>query len=397
MYSLERILNHLHLPHPHRRPTGLEALALNYVISQVASGMLAMFGVLFVFELGESFMKGLSLVVIFFGLQRVVVGLVVPIVAELISRIGYRWMMFIGLMSLALKAFILMQVTLVSMWLLGPALVLGGIAIASYYLGYHGVFLNDNDDTRIGEQVGLVTMSGRLALMISPILAGWLIDRYSFAVMFGVAMSLLIVSLAPLFLMPHHERKNQKFSFKGAVRLLRKKKGFGRSVFWWHVENGFQAFYWPIFLFLAVGSHMSFGVIVSLVMMVNSLAVYGTGKLYDRRRLRRAYPVIGGLVALSFGLRFMTTTPVLVGMADGFHRLVSPFWWMKIRRNALMAGEKVKAMVFAASWEWAVTLGYLVSLGVGWLVMWLSGGQWLWLTLPAAIAVGMASKGMREK
>lgn len=395
MYSLERLLNHFHLPHPHRRPTGLEALALNYTISQVAAGMLALFGVLFVFELGKDLMEGLKLVFLFFGLQRVVVGLMVPLVAELISRTGYRWMMFIGLISLALKAWILMQVTVNSLWLLGPALVLGGIAIAGYYLGYHGIFLNDNDDTRIGEQVGLITMSGRMALVVSPILAGFLVDRFSFSVMFGVAMSLLIISLGPLFLMPHHERQSQKFSFKQAVKLAKKRK-FGGSVFWWYVENGIQAFFWPIFLFLVVGSHMTFGIIGSIVMVLNSLAVYGTGKLYDKRRLRQVYPLASAMVVVSFGLRFLASTTGLAGVADGLNRLVSPFWWMKIRRNALMIGEKVKAMVFAAAWEWVVTAGYLTALTGGFLLLRWSGGQWLWLLVPVTVSVFLAMRGEQK-
>lgn len=397
MYSLERILNHLYLRYPHRRPSGLEALAINFTISQVAVGMVSMFGVLFVFELGKNLMEGLMLVVGVFGLQRVVVGLVVAKVAELISRVGYRWMMFIGLISLALKVWILMQVTVIRMWLLVPALVLGGIAIASYYLGYHGVFLADNDDERIGEQVGLVTMLGRLALMVSPVLAGFLVENFGFAVMFGVAMSLLIVSLTPLFLMPHHERKSKKFSFKQAVKLVKKKKGFAQSVFWWHVENGIQTFYWPIFLFLAVKSHMTFGVIVSLVMMLNSLAVYGAGKVYDRRRLRRVYPVASVMLVGSFALRFMAGTVWGIGAADGLSRLVSPFWWMKIRRNALITGEKVKAMVFAVSWEWAVTAGYLVALLVGFGLLWWSGGEWLWLVVPVGVSVWLGAKGVKGK
>ena len=395
MYSLERILNQIPLPFK-RRPSGLEALAINYTISQVASGMLVMFGVLFIYELGESFNKGLLMVLGFFGLQRIVVGLVVPLVAKLISKTGYRWMMLIGLISLALKAWFLMQVGQYSLWLLAPAMILGGVAIASYYQGYYGIFLDDNDDDRIGEQMGLMTMVGRMALIISPLLAGFLVDEYGFSVMFGVAMSLLIISLGPLFLMQHHEHKASSFSTKAVVKLFKKKKGFTASVFWWNIESGIQAFYWPIFLFLVVGSHIKFGAIASIVMIFNSLAVYVSGKIYDKRPLRRGYPMATGVVMVSYILRFSAFSLLMVGAADSLNRIASPFWWMKIRRRALLIGEKVRVTVFAATWEWAVTAGYLVSLIIGFFILRLTGGKWIWLAAPAIIGVLMSAILVRK-
>jgi len=96
MYSLERMLHHFHLSEK-RRPSGFEALTINYTISQVASGMLSMFGVLFIYELGEKFNQGILMVFLFFGLQRVVVGLSVPLVAKFIYCFilsGISWNVF---------------------------------------------------------------------------------------------------------------------------------------------------------------------------------------------------------------------------------------------------------------------------------------------------------------
>ncbi|MEA3355166.1 MAG: MFS transporter [Patescibacteria group bacterium] len=391
MYSLDRLLHHFHIFRPRRKPTGFEALVVNYTISQVATGMLGIFGVLFIYELGHDLMSGLILVLGFFGLQRLAVGLMIPLAAKGITKIGYRWMMLVGLVSLAIKAFLLMQVTVNNLWLLMVILILGAMAIAGYYLGYHGIFLDDNDDDKIGEQMGLITMAGRMALIISPILAGWLIDNYGFSIMFGVAMSLLIVSLGPLFLMPHHKHNDQEFDFKKAIKLTKRSR-FSKSVFWWHFENAIQAFYWPIFLFLILGSHIKFGIIASLVMIINSVAVYSSGKIYDKRPLKRGYLMATGLVSISYVLRFLSLNLACVVGADSLNRLVSPFWWMKIRRKALIAGEKVGAMVFAAAWEWLVTAGYLGGLLIGFVILKLSDGQWLWLAVPAIVGVVMGAK-----
>jgi len=395
MYSLERLLHHFYLPG--RRSAGLTALLVNYSISQLAAGMAGMFGVLFIFELGSSMMEGLLMVMLFFGIQRLVVAISVPLMGKLIARAGYRWGMLLGLGCLALKLALLTQVTGRTMWLLLPALVLGGLAISGYYLGYHGIFLDDNDDERIGEQMGLITMAGRLSLMISPFLAGLLIDGYGFSTMFAVSVGLLMISVVPLLLMPHHEHK-ESFKVKKVLGLLNSEPAMVGAVWWWQFENAIQAFFWPVLLFLlAGGSHIRFGLIGSLVMVVNSLAVFLTGKMYDKRPLRRGFPLAAGMVIVSNVLRYTAGSFVWAGLADGLHRLVSPFWWMKIRRYSLGIGEKANSLVFAAGWELIVTGGYLAGLVVGFGLLALSGGEWLWLILPTTLGAVLSVKSLRKE
>jgi len=389
MYSIDRLLRQVHFRK--KGLSGFRALEINYLINQLAMGMMGVFGVLFVFELGKDLLTGLKLVLVFFGLQRLVVGVVAPVIAKMIAKTGYRWMMLMGSLSLGTKAWLLMQVNRVDWSLLAGALLLGGIGTASYYQGYHGIFLDDNDDDKIGEQIGLMTMLGRLALVISPVLAGWLVEAYGFEVMFGTAMSLIIISLGPLFLMPHHDHRKQKFSLRHAVKLGVKRTSFSWSVAGWHIENAIQVFYWPVLLFLLLDSHLTFGLVGGLVMVVNSMAVYGAGKIYDKRPLRRGQLWMTGLVILSdIGRFFAPNIGVAVG-ADSMNRSVSPWWWMKIRRRALVAGEKLKTLEFAAIWEWSVTTGYLTGLVAGYGVLKLSGGDWRFLIIPAAVGAVMAS------
>ena len=396
MYSLDRALNHFHFPRLKRKPSGLQALMINYPIYQVAVGMMASFGVLFVYLLGEGMVEGLELVVLFFGLQRVVVALTTPVVAKVISRLGFRWTILLSLVAMILKTFVLMQVSTVNWWLLSLALIFGGIAIAAYYTSYHGLFLTDNDDSKIGQQMGLVTMVGRMGVMIAPLIAGLLIQSFSYHAMFVLAIVLLILSSLPLFLMPHHDHTNEKFEVKEVFKLLRKKDGFLDSAMWWHFENGLQSFFWPILLFSIIGSFAKFGMIGSGVMMVNSLAVFLAGKVYDKRKLRRGYPLFTGAVALSNVVRYSSTTAGMGIVADGLNRLSSPFWWMKIRRNSLLDGEKHPPMVFATAWEWSACIGYIGALVVGYLILVFSNGQWQWLMVPAVVANVVAGVGVRK-
>lgn len=396
MYSLERVVNHFHLLTTKKRPTGYQALMVNYPLYQLAVAMMASFGVLFIYLLGDSFVNGLSLVLMFFGLQRIMVAISELLIVRLVSKIGYRWTILFSLVCLIAKTFLLMKVTIASLWMLGPALLFGGLAIAAYYSSYHGIFLTDNDDDKIGQQLGLVTMMGRMGATIAPLIAGLLIQNYSYSTMFGVAIILLFMSSVPLFLMPHHDHKEEKFRAIDSYKLMKKKEGFLDSISWWIFENGIQSFWWPILLFSLVGSFAKFGMIGSGVMVANSLAVYVTGKIYDKRKLRRVYPVFTGLVAVSNVLRYSSKTMMMGVGSDAMNRMMSPFWWMKIRRNALVDGENYSPMVFAVAWEWAVCWGYITSLIVGYLILVMSGGQWQWLMVPAVVANVIAAVGVRK-
>ena len=394
MYSLERLLHHFYIPG--RRSLGLMLLLINYSVSQLAAGMAGMFGVLFIFELGVSVVEGLVAVILFFGLQRLMVAITVPLMGRLIIRAGYRWGRLLGLGCLAIKLSLLTQVTSGDVWLLGPALVLGGLAISGYYLGYHGIFLDDNDDDRLGEQMGLITMTGRLSLVVAPFLAGFLIDNYGFALMFAVAVGLLVVSVVPLMLMPHHDHK-EGFEMKKVWRLLRAEPGMVGSVGWWHVVNTAQTFFWPILLFLlAGGSHIMFGLVGSLVMIINSLATYLTGKTYDRRPLRRGFWLAAGLVVVSNIWRYTAGSFIWAVGADGLNRLVNPFWWMKIRRYALGVGERVNSLVFAAGWELVVCGGYLVGLMAGGVLLITSGVRWWTLILLTTVGTVMSVTSLKR-
>src|SRR3990167_4245001 len=92
----------MHLFRPRLR--GLTALEINVFLNQFALGMIAAFGVLFVFHLNRSsLINGIFLVVAFFAFQRVIIGLTLPVVAHLTERIGFRQIMTLGTLALAGK------------------------------------------------------------------------------------------------------------------------------------------------------------------------------------------------------------------------------------------------------------------------------------------------------
>jgi len=367
------------------RLRGLTALEINIFLNQFALGMIAAFGVLFIFHLNRTTLaNGVFLVVAFFAFQRVIIGITLPVVARLTERVGFRQIMTLGTLALAGKLILFTQIDSGLIWLLIPAAVLGGLHIAAYYPGYHAVFLENNDDDKIGAQIGMMGFIGSLAAVSAPLISGILIDSAGFSLMFLVSLIVLLVSVIPLWLKPLRPGKIKQVRFSQVWSFYRRYPHLSAAILMWHVAEAILVFFWPVYAFLILKSYTAIGVLGSAVVLTESFIIVVAGRLYDKRPLHRLYPLIAVSVAAAWAVRFLSVLPLTVFASDIIHRTISPLWWMKIRRAALAAGETVDHLVFGLSWEWLLTAGYLAGLVASYLLLVVFNFNWFWLVLPAA-------------
>lgn len=392
MYSVERILHRMHL-----HPDGFTALTYNYFISQFAMGMVGIFGAVFLFEMFDSWYWGLVLVAGFYIVQRVMVMLLLPVAAELLGKIGYRRMMTLALVALVLRLFVLMETTPDRLWILGLAALAGGFYIAAYYLAFHCLFLDDNNDEQIGTQIGFLSLVRRLALVVSPFAAGLVVEQFGFGVLFGVGIFLLLVSLVPLFAMPHHKHSMRGFSMKKVMGQYEEHPHFTKAVLYFNVSQAVLDIYWPLYLLLILKSYAVLGAVSSGVMIASGVSVYAMGKVYDKRPLHKLFPIVSLLVSVTWGMRFLAQSVSTIVTADMLGRLLNPLWWMKIRRFELRFGERINSMVFGVAHELVTSVGIILGLFVGVILVLFSGGQWGWLLLPGIVGVLFSAWAAKDK
>lgn len=380
------------------RLKGLTALEINVFLNQFGLGMISAFGVLFIFHLNRaSLANGIFLVIAFFAFQRVIIGLLLPVAARLTEKIGFRRMMTMGTLALAGKLVLFTQIDSGRIWLLIPAAILGALHIAAYYPGYHAVFLDDNDDDKIGAQIGMMGFIGSLAAVSAPLISGILIDSAGFTLMFLVSLIVLAASIIPLWLKPLRHRKIKPVEFSQVWNFYRRYPQLSAAILLWQFAEAGLIFLWPVYAFLILGSYTAIGVLGSAVVLIESLTTVLAGRLYDRRPLHRLYPLIAVSVAVAWVVRFLAAIPVAIFAADIIHRTVSPLWWMKIRRSALAAGETANHLVFGLAWEWLLTAGYLAGLLVCYLLLVVFNFNWLWLAVPAVGGVAGATVLMKKE
>lgn len=382
------------------RLSGFSALTINYLLMALAVEMVGSFGVLFVWQLGRDWREGILLILLLFGFQRLIVGLIVFPIGQLYARIPHQWIMAAAQVALVAKLLILSiastQHQPIQYGALLLAFALGGFYIASYYVGFHSLFLFDTSEQNVGKGIGLIDMLGRFSGVIAPLLAGILVDRFGFSVMFITAIVILLCSSVPLFLMRHRRFTVHAPSVASVFGLLRHQSKFAQSVYFWLIEDAIGGFFWPIFLILVLKNYAVFGAIGSLVMMTSSVMVYIAGFLYDRQPLRRIFPGAALAVGVMWVIRFLSRTPLTVGTADVLYRVISPAWWMKIRRNELAVGEEADHMTFAIAHELMITFGDLTGLVLGYWLLVMSHLNWYWLLLPTLGGIFMSVKVMKD-
>jgi MFS family permease len=362
---------------------GLVALEVNYFFSQLAVSMASMFGIVFVYKLGGNLYQGLLYLVGFYGLQRLMVIVILPLLPHLLPKMGYRWLMATSLIAELGKILSFVMAKELSPWFLFPAAILGSYYLSAYELGFHGLFLSDNDNKRLGEQIGWLNVVQNTGLILAPLLAGTLIDKIGFTAVFLIASVILFMSILPLFMMPKHKHAKHSYSLKKVAELLDTEKEFSGSVAFWYLTNSVTEFFWPIYI-ISTGRGYSFlGGLKSLVMVGSSISTLILGKVYDRRPLKRIFVGASMVEAGMWVLRFAASSTIWLIGADVTGKLMNPAWWMKIRRYELEIGERVEKMVFGVAHELMVSLGYLAGLVVCVWILTLSHGIWGLLALPA--------------
>lgn len=374
----------------YKRIHGLLPLQINYTLVALAMQMVGTFGVVFVFLLGQTFMQSVSLLVGFYGLQRLMVMVFSPVVGWSIHRFGYRWTILLGMILASGKFVMFSQITSNTLWWLLVAAVIGGWQISSYEISFNGIFLEDNDDGKVGEQSGLLELMGNLGGLVAPLVAGFVVEWFGFEEMFLVAVALLLLATLPLFAAAHHKNFHKRFSFGESWLTWQTESELFKPVFWRHFQDAFNMFFWPVFLFSLIQDFAWLGVAGSAMLLASGIANYFAGKIYDKRPLRRAHPAFSLMIALSWVIMWFSQLGVVAASAQAIRKLISPFWWMKIKRFALMRGEQLDSMMYGVVWEWTTSLAYVLGLVVGGGLL-LITTSWQWLLLPTMVGVVLSS------
>lgn len=370
---------------------GLLALDINFVLSRLAASMLDVFGPLFFFYLAQDKLTGLYYLLFYYVVMRIfVIATAIPM-GKLVAKFGYRKSMLVGQMAMAIQLAILANLDSFVFWPVMVSIIFSVLSVNFYFISFHGLFLDDNNDKKVGSQIGFLAVLARVSLIMSPLIAGFITQNFGFNAMFAFAFLLLVVSLVPLFRMQKHERHVSTFQGKKVVDYIFGHKNTSFFMFFWSATDGIQVILFPVFLFLIIGAYSLFGVILAIIGVFNMISVYFSGRMYDKRKSSKIFNLSVIVVCVSSVFMFMSNLLWVVVGANFVKKLIAPLWWMKIRRLELLEGERHDHLVFAVGHEIVWSAGLIFVLVWSGVLLAVSGLNFQTLIIPAVFTTIAAS------
>jgi YQGE family putative transporter len=304
---------------------GFKCLITNRTITNIGTGLFSIFLPIFLYiTLGEN-IRYLA----FYYLASYLVSLIfVSTFHHALNRIGFK--RAIGISTLV-GAFYYLAIFLLkteNVQILMPIMV---FTIASwrllYWIPYNIDFAKFTSKKDRGKGVGLVEAMLSFVGIITPVLAGFIISRFNFNVLFLVGIAIFLLSYLPLMKLP---RTKERFSWSTSQFFKKIIARKNRKLTWFFFLDGAEgvlaAFVWPVFVYeLLQGNYLEIGAISSLVVMATAILQLLAGKIVDKKK-GRMIKTGGFFYALGWLLKVFALTAFHVFVFDAYHRFMKVFY-----------------------------------------------------------------------
>ncbi len=379
----------------HLRSGPLTPMYWNVFLRGLGVSMIGLFTPIFIFLIGKEqggMVDGLRLVLAYLFVQRLAISFSVLGVTKIVSKLGFRISLLIGGILLVIY-YLIPGIWGEQTWVVYSMALVSMLAVPFYWLSRHSILSMDGEKGKRGEEMGLLTLLDRGAAMLSPVVGGIILGLFGFRPLFIVGAMIVILSSIPPFFMNHH-KKDGEADIKGLYSWIKDKENRHRVLGF--VGEGWEgvvsSFFWPIYIFLIVGSFEVLGGMISAVLLLSSVVVFLAGKLFDKERAKggledeRRYWLAGkGLMVLRVSRAAFGTLWGLFAL-DLVTKLMSPYYWIPFSSYIYSVGEKGKTLTIYAYRSIIYSLGVVVLTGLLW---WIVGQPWRWWGIFGVSAIGI--------
>jgi len=313
---------------------GFKALYKSELIVYIATGLLGMFTPIFLFNL---FNQNLRSVVYFYLVGNIIYGLSVIYGAKFLNKFGFRKSLqtaaFVGAFYFSLFYFldennIKILIPLIVITLLIYRLL--------YWIPYHVDFAKFTNKKSRGREIGLIGASNNIVAIFTPLIAGFVITKFSFQTLFAVAIILYILSVIPLFKIP---RTYEKFTWTVKQTwhnfFSKKRRSEVLAFMADGAEGSIGAIIWPIFMFqILKGDYLKLGIISTIIVGVTIALQLSVGKYTDKKTSRQKLLRFGStFYALGWIIKIFIATAFQIFIIDSYQKLMRIF--MRIPFDAM--------------------------------------------------------------
>lgn len=269
---------------------GLVSLYSNRIIQQVAGGLIGVFLPIFLFiYLGGSIQN----VLLFYIVCFVLFGALVPLGAMLMSKIGLKMSMILG--SLFLVGYFVFLYLFNNNWFFALFLAIASVTLFRllYWIPYHTDFAEFTDKKSRGKEIALLVSITTLVSIFLPFIAGLILDKFNFSILFLISIIIASISIIPILLL-RSVKESYSYSYLQTFKELFKRKN--RKLLLAYSGDGAETMVgmiiWPIFIFqLLKGNYLAVGIVTSLIVFASIILRLIVGAMTDKMSKRRLIKV----------------------------------------------------------------------------------------------------------
>ena len=295
----------LHLPHYHIARMGdIKRAMWAHSIGLAGSGLVKVFVPIFLLKIGYS----LDAVLVFLVLQGVFSLALMPLSAWLMGLVRPGRLMAVGLVANAIYLLLLLSLTAVGwpLWLVAAGYALH---IAIYSPAFHLKFSVSRAHEKTGRQVSGIQIAKIISTATAPAVGGVLADLVGINFVYGVAVTLQLMAMVPLFL--------------GKGTVLPKRPDFSRlnwrRLRWEFVANmangqttTAEVIIWPILVSLLVTGYAGIGLLTSIIALASVAAALYVGRRQEKVGERHYLKEGTFLAGVSDIFRLLASSPLHV-------------------------------------------------------------------------------------
>lgn len=285
----------------------LKELFLFSVLFSFASALITIFEPVFFYQQAFS----LAAIAVYYALHYTAYLFALPLGGAFAYRFGLE-----RSLALSMPIFVLYFLVLAAIpwqpwlfWVAWPLLTLHKIF---YWPAYHAEFAKFSDDHRRGAELSWMNNITYGVGILGPLIGGVVATRWGFPVLFVIAAATAIAAGLPLLKTRERyqiQRLNYIDPWQQLLRPANRRVVLGMLGMG---EELVHLVYWPIFMFVIVGSANTLGLITAASILIMSIAGFFVGKLTDRYSRRVLLRLHMPFLALSFLFRPLASTPLLV-------------------------------------------------------------------------------------
>jgi len=297
------------------------ALFSNQLVWGFAAAMVGLFLPIFLFE---KLNRSVQNVLIFYIIGFALFGLLVPIGAKVMSKLGLKKTLIISIPCLIGYYLGLYYFNNLGYLLfLASALIAVTLFRILYWIPYHVDFAEFMTPQGRGKKIAFLASLSFLAGILAPFIAGFVINELGFNALFIIAIAIIGISIFPLFLIRPNPEKYSYSYFQTFKELLARKN---RRIFFAYGADGAETVIaftiWPIFIFgILKENYIAVGVISAAIVLVTVLLQLIMGRLTDKMRKRSLIRAGSALYAIGWAIKMFVETGFQIFVVSSYHSL----------------------------------------------------------------------------